>query len=77
MLVLFARRGGCDEVRDGLGEIAVVLSPVLVDRLLYMSSLFRCPSSALLVSHDELRTIVKPSQTYLQTEECRQAVLCL
>jgi hypothetical protein len=51
-------------MRDGLGEIAMVLGPVLVDRLLDVSSLFGCASAAL------FHTIVKSSQAYLQSEEC-------
>jgi hypothetical protein len=47
MLVLLARWGRCDEVRDGFGEIAMILGPIAVDCLLDVSSLFGCASSAL------------------------------
>jgi hypothetical protein len=49
MLVLFAGRARCDEVRDSLGEIAVVLRPIAVDSFLDVSSLFGCTSLALLL----------------------------
>jgi hypothetical protein len=49
MLVLFAGRVRCDEVRNSLGEIAVVLRPVAVDSFLDVSSLFGCATLALLL----------------------------
>jgi hypothetical protein len=46
-------------MRDGLGEIAMVLGPVLVDRLLDVSSLFGCASSAL--SHGRVKLSIRLS----------------
>jgi hypothetical protein len=47
MLVLLAGGRGSNQVRDDLCKIAVVLGPVRVDRLLDVSPLLRCASSAL------------------------------
>lgn len=42
MLVLLARGGSGDEVRDSFGQVAMVLCAVLVDCFLNVSSLLRC-----------------------------------
>jgi len=47
MLVLLAGWRGSDQVRDDLGQIAMVLGAVPIDRLLDVASLLRCASSAL------------------------------
>ena len=46
MFVLLAGRRGCDKVGNVLGEIAMILSPVLIDRLLDVLPLFCCALSA-------------------------------
>lgn len=79
MLVLLAGRGGGNEVGDAFGEIAVVLSPVLIDCLLYVLPLFRCIPSAYSHMADVCRgrTVVEARKADFEPKECRQAVLLL
>lgn len=80
MLVLFSCRRRSDEVRDVLGEVAMVFCAVVVDRLLDVLPLLRCASSA--ICHQTSpgwgdHTVVKASQADFEAMERRQAVLRL
>lgn len=79
MLVLLAIRVGSNKVGNALSEIAMVLSPILIDRLLDVLPLFRCILSA--YSHmagvRRGRTVVEAREADFESKECRQTVLLL
>jgi hypothetical protein len=79
VLILLAIRSGSNEVGNALGEIAVVLSPILIDCLLDVLALFRCILSA--YSHMagvcRGRTVVEACQADSEPKECRQTILLL
>ena len=79
MLVLLATRSGSDEVGNALGEIAVVLSPILIDGLLDVLPLFRCILSAYSHMADVCRgrTVVEARKADFESKECRQTILLL
>jgi hypothetical protein len=77
VFVLLSRWRGRNQVRYGLGQVAVVFRAVLLDGILDVFSLLGCPLSTVqsLLAETCIRTIIKSRQADLQAVEGGQAVL--
>jgi hypothetical protein len=77
VFVLLSRWRGRNQVRYGLGQVAVVFRAVLLDGILDVFSLLGCPLSTVqsLLAETCIHTIIKARQANLQAVESGQAVL--
>lgn len=79
MLILLSIWSGSNEVGNALGEIAVVLSPILIDCLLDVLPPLRC----MLLAYSHMadicrgRTVVEARKADFESKECRQTILPL